>query len=102
MKIVLLCLCVIVLAQEQLPDLATSRINDAYISYENGDELLRFSNAIANIGRGPLYIRSERILGTNDASDQKSKATQVLFDQAGTRVREHLIGMFEFHPQHNV
>jgi hypothetical protein len=83
-----------------LPDLATVRILDVFLSVEAGAEVLRFSNAIANIGSGPLYVHSERYLGTN-TDGLKSKATQFFFDSRGDKVGENEIGVFVFHPQHN-
>lgn len=100
MKFLLLIFVYLVWSQGLLPDLATVRILDLFVNYEEGKELLRFSNAIANIGQGPLYINSEKYLETN-VGEQKSKATQFLFDRAGNKVDESVIGYFEFHPQHN-
>jgi hypothetical protein len=83
-----------------LPDLTTTRIKDMVISYENGQELLRFSNGIANIGNGPLYAKSKVYL-SNDSPDSNSIATQYLFDENGMVAANKTIGVFEFHHQHN-
>jgi hypothetical protein len=83
-----------------LPDLTTTRIKDMVISYENGQELLRFSNGIANIGNGPLYAKSNVYL-SNDSPSSSSIATQYLFDEHGMVAANKTIGVFEFHPQHN-
>lgn len=85
----------------ELPDLATSKLLDIYPSNEEGKDLLRFTNAIANIGKGPLYVHSERTLNTNSDAPE-SKATQYIFDETGKKIDEHDIGIFVFHPEHNV
>lgn len=85
-----------------LPDLATIKLIDVYIANsQDGKEKLRFTNGIANIGQGPLYIHSARVLTPNEAAP-KSKATQYIFDANGNKIGEHVVGVFVFHPQHNV
>ncbi len=51
----------------RLPDLVTLPLFDLLVaSDEEGNEALRFSTTIANVGDGPLLIRGRRAFGWND------------------------------------
>lgn len=83
------------------PDLITWRrsghhLYDARISFESGRRLLRFSNAVANIGRGPLEM-----YGTVTA-DGTTNAYRRVYNEDGTW-SDTLVGRFVFagHADHN-
>lgn len=51
----------------KMPDLVTLPLFDLLVATdEQGNEALRFSTTIANIGTGPLLIRARRAFGWND------------------------------------
>jgi hypothetical protein len=51
----------------RLPDLVSLPLTDLLVaSDEEGNEALRFSSTIANVGDGPLLIRARRAFGWND------------------------------------
>ena len=84
------------------PDLQTLPPSDIGIEYDRttGHKLLRFSNAIANLGEGPLEV-----IPTNNATTATTDAYQRLYshDQNGNWyvASTVYVGTFVFHPQHN-
>ena len=83
-----------------LPDLITvipGQIQVVNPGKDGKTELLRFSNAIANLGDGPWHMRPEFPLNTLDPQ----KAIQELYDASGSKVAEKVVSQFEFHPTHN-
>jgi hypothetical protein len=81
-----------------LPDLHTWRayLEDTYIAREDGVRVLRFSNAVANRGDGPLQV-----FGAVDA-EGATRAFQVVHNSDGSRTA-HPVGTFSFagHEDHN-
>jgi hypothetical protein len=84
------------------PDLQTLPPYDFKIQNESGThrKLLRFSNAIANLGEGPMEL-----IPHNDASTGRTDAYQSFYsdDESGNwhLVDSALVGSFVFHPQHD-
>jgi len=80
------------------PDLIVwpDRLRDAYISNEGGRKLMRFSNGVPNIGRGPLEV-----YGVVDAVGN-TQAYQVVYNDSGSQTT-YLVGTFSFagHETHN-
>lgn len=95
--------CVRLPRDAHLPDLQTVVPSHLNLVNQQQREILRFSNAIANTGAGPLELhplsQDPRVL--NDAQqnvyNQKTAAAA-----AGLSVcHRHLTGAFFFHPEHN-
>lgn len=98
--IVLLLILLKVFADPQLPDLAP--VKPLHVNYQvvGGREFVRFSNGIANIGRGPLAVRSEVPITQADRSSRPN-AIQLIADEALNTVDTQVVSQFEFHPEHN-
>lgn len=89
-----------------LPDLRTLKgkygrdrfLTDARITREEGKLILRFSNAIANYGKGPLDVRgdldNERV---DSEGRRKVRAYQYILQTGGSR-RRRKVGDFIFDP----
>src|SRR5205823_10857032 len=84
------------------PDLQTWAPSDIGIECDptTGQKLLRFSNAIGNLGEGPLEV-----IPTNHATTATTDAYQRLYshDESGNWyvASTVYVGTFVFHPQHN-
>jgi hypothetical protein len=85
-------------AEPLLPDLITKAdtLNDRELDFETqpGRVLLRFSNAVGNVGYGPLEIRG----GNAGASTQEVVQRIYLSDQSFVDRRA---GTFSFHAEHS-
>ena len=81
-----------------LPDLRTVIPKHLSIVNEHQQEILRFTNGIANTGDGPLRLRPERpapgTVGTQ-------AAVQEILDAGGNIVSEAVVSEFEFHEDHH-
>jgi len=85
---------------ERLPDLQTVVPQHVQIVNDHQREIIRFSNAIANTGDGPLQFHPE--IPDATATEQVfQNAYQDIFDDQGNITRSLLVSQFEFHPQHN-
>lgn len=85
-------------AIDLLPDMIINpaRLND-YVLTKNivpGHVHIRFSNATANVGRGPLYIHPAQQSGGGQIVQQR-----IFQSQGGYRDRD--AGVFLYHPTHN-
>ncbi len=76
------------------PDLRTIVPHHLQLVNSHQRELLRFSNGFVNLGGGPLALRP-------DFQPTVTRAIQEIRDPSGQVVAEHLVGQYEFHPQHN-
>lgn len=56
--------------------------------------VLRLSNTVANLGQGPLELVGEL------QPNQTVKVTQNIYGADGRIVAQHLVGYFEYHPEH--
>lgn len=81
-----------------LPDLQTVVPQQLQLVNAHKQELLRFSNGIANTGAGPLHLRPVFPI---DGGQTTQDAVQSIFDAGGAVVREQVVSRFEFHPEHN-
>lgn len=61
---------------------------------------LIFSNAMANVGDGPLYMFAVKPKGKHAGDEQTQKVKQRIFRSDGTHYNR-LAGVFVFHPAHN-
>jgi len=80
------------------PDLQTVVPRQLGVQNANQREYVRFSNGIANTGRGQLRVRPEPPVGT---PTEFTTAIQELLDPSGNVVAEHNAGSFEWHEAHN-
>jgi Lysyl oxidase len=80
------------------PDLRTVVPLHLNLVNQQQQEVLRFSNGIANTGSGPLALRPEP--PPVDATTTTT-AVQEIRDPADNIVDEVVTGTFAFHPQHN-
>ncbi len=81
-----------------LPDLRTVVPTQLQLVNRHQREILRFSNGIANTGKGHWRMRPEILIGD---PDQPQAAIQEILDAGGNVVREEKVSRFEFHPAHN-
>lgn len=95
-----LCLLIIVIATADVlyPDLVT--IKPLQLSYQFLDdkEFLRFTNSIANIGKGIFAVQSYRPL--SQMNTPYSMATQLIFGENGEVLERRNAGYFEYHLGH--
>jgi hypothetical protein len=80
------------------PDLRTVVPLHLGIQNQQQRDILRFSNGIANTGRGPLALRPEP---PPSEATTTTTAVQEIRDPDGNVLDEIVTGSFEFHPQHN-
>lgn len=82
------------------PDLQTLAPYNLILDRDHGRTLLRFSNTVANRGRGPLEV-----FPVNNATDGTTDAYQRLYSHDafgnGYVVATRFVGKFVFHPEHN-
>jgi hypothetical protein len=82
-------------ADERLPDLKALPPYDIAMEVTaDGRHLLRFSQAFANIGAGPILVRGKL------APDGSMPGYQEIVDEAGNVVRTHRVADVVFHPDH--
>lgn len=81
-----------------LPDLRTVIPTQMQVVNAHQREVLRFTNGVANTGKGHLRVRPQ--FPSNDPS-QPQAAIQQILDASGNVVEEHAVSMFDFHPEHN-
>jgi Lysyl oxidase len=96
-----------------LPDMQTVVPRHLQITKENGREILRFANGIANTGAGTWALRPEPPVAdatTTTTAMQELRDKNVLYKcgeqpkqvtECYNVVSERPAGTFEFHPQHN-
>src|SRR3712207_5972566 len=58
-------------------------------------KVLRFSNAVANLGEGPLELQ-----GTLEQGNGGVQVVQQVSDQAGTAAATHPVGTLVYHAEH--
>lgn len=78
-----------------LPELRTVVPQDVQLVRSGGRDIIRFSNAIANTGRGPLHI-VPRFPGGG-----RQDAIQHILDARGNVVRQKEVSRYQFHAGHN-
>lgn len=76
------------------PDLLATPPASLYLKPNGGDLELRFSNTIANVGRGPLRL-------TATVEGDRTLATQEIVDTDGRVLATRFAGAFEYHPTHH-
>jgi hypothetical protein len=98
--------------EANLPDLRTVVPRHLQLVNEHQRDLLRFSNGIANTGRGPWALRPEHTLGTQPTTTaiQEIRSSGAKY-RCGTQPKqvtecytilaEHDATTFEYHPTHN-
>jgi lysyl oxidase len=79
------------------PELQTVVPHDVQLVRSGGRETIRFTNAIANTGRGPFHIvpRFPRP-GSGGTQD----AIQQILDANGRVVQQRLVSQYQYHPGH--
>ena len=85
-------------AQGLLPDLQTVIPLHLQIQNAHQQEILRFSNGIANTGEGDLRLRPEF---PDVNSELPQLAIQQILDADRNVIYEEVVGEFQFHPEHN-
>lgn len=80
-----------------LPDLRTVVPLHLQLVNEHQQEILRFSNGVANTGEGPWRMRAKFPLA--DPSEPQ-EAIQEILDVEGNVVQEAPVSQFEYHPAH--
>jgi len=86
------------LAAGLLPDLRTVVPQQLQLVNDHQQDMLRFSNGIANTGVGPWWMQPEFPLSD---SSQPQLAIQQILDANGKLFCEKIVSQFEFHPAHN-
>lgn len=83
---------------DHLPNIRTRRPLGLRITQESGATLLRFTNTVANVGKGPLELRPDNT-GETTTAFQRVYTHDASMDWELKYERE--VGTFVFHPQHN-
>ncbi len=80
-----------------LPELQTVVPQDVRLVRSGGREIIRFTNAIANTGRGPLHVIPRF---PEPGSGGTQDAIQQIFDANGNVLQEQVVSQYEYHPGH--
>ena len=81
-----------------LPDLRAVVPQHLNIQNQQQREILRFSNGVANTGRGDWRMRPDPPPGVDT---EVTNAVQEILDADRNVVREEVVSTFEYHPAHN-
>lgn len=91
-----------------LPNMTPLPAKDLYITRSSGRRWLRLESGLANIGRGPMEVRSK---GTRRCPDGQRHASQVIYHDVDgsnffkrpvdTEITRRSAGCMVFHPQHD-
>ncbi len=84
-------------AVEKLPDLVTVVPTQVQLVNKQQKEILRFTNAMVNLGDANLQFHPDAALSENGTQD----ALQDIFDEHGNVVRSVKVSTFAYHPEHN-
>jgi hypothetical protein len=82
-----------------IPDLQTVIPQHLQVVHAHQQDILRFSNGIANTGVGALQLQPEYPI--EGSSEQTQNAIQQLLNASGAIVYEEVVSEFEYHPDHN-